>query len=144
MPTPGAALDLLARARASLIASGRCDDAAQRYVDAHLGALRAAAALVAARSVPRSPSRPRSVWQLLAELAPELGEWAAFFAASARRRAAVERGAALHGSREADDLVRAAETFLGLVEDLLGVARSAPLPGYTVPAAVGASGSRRG
>ena len=43
MATPGAALDLLARARVSLVESSRCSDAAQRYVDAHLGALRAAA-----------------------------------------------------------------------------------------------------
>ena len=40
----------------------------------------------------RPPSRPRSVWVLLPQVAPELAEWAAFFAAGAGKRAAAEAG----------------------------------------------------
>jgi hypothetical protein len=50
-------------------------------------------------------------------LAPELAEWSAFFAAISATRAAVEAGASrLVTARQADDLVRQAGTFLGLVE----------------------------
>ncbi|MDT7544455.1 MAG: hypothetical protein QOE99_565, partial [Actinomycetota bacterium] len=55
-------------------------------------------------------------------VAPELGEWAAFFAAGARKRAAAEAGLpAAVTPREADDLVRDAETFLAVVETTLGL-----------------------
>jgi len=57
---------------------------------------------------------------LLAEVAPELGEWAAFFAATEGKREAVRAGAAaIVSAREADDLVRDAQTFLDLVERAL-------------------------
>ena len=87
---PGESVDLLDRSAASLRCASQCGDAAQRYVEAHLGALRAAAAVVAARSVPSRRSRPRSVWQVLTEVAPELTEWAAFFAAHAEPGTAPE------------------------------------------------------
>ena len=55
-------------------------------------------------------------------MAPELGEWAAFFAAGARKRAAAEAGLpSAVTEREADDLVRDAESFLSVVESALGV-----------------------
>jgi hypothetical protein len=58
---------------------------------------------------------------VLAEVAPEFGEWAAFFAATQGKREAVRAGAtAIITAREADDLVRDAQTFLGLVERALG------------------------
>jgi len=52
---------------------------------------------------------------VLPRVAPELDEWAAFFAATASRRAAVEagRGDAI-GSRDADDLLRDAERLAAL------------------------------
>jgi len=60
---------------------------------------------------------------------PALAEWAAFFAAGAAKRAAAEAGLprAVSG-READDLLRDAETFLSLAEEALGVAAQPPLP----------------
>jgi hypothetical protein len=98
---------------------------AERYAAAHLSALRAAAAVIGARARPEPPParrvRPLSAWVLLATVAPELGEWAAFFAAGARKRANAE--ARLPGAvtaREADDLLRDAETFLAVVETKLG------------------------
>lgn len=131
-PIAATALDLLDRARGSLLAAYHTGDVADRYVEAHLGALRAAAALLAARSTPSGRSRPRSVWEMLPPIAPELTEWAAFFTASARRRAAVERGAMV-STREADDLLRQAEVFLEIVLDVLGIPRTEPLPDYIAP-----------
>src|SRR6476661_712779 len=157
-PLASTSLDLLDRSRGSLLQACRTGDAGERYVEAHLGALRAAAALLAARSIPNgasgagssgagsvragrairastSRSRPRSVWELLPRVAPELTEWSAFFAASARRRAAVERGSRITG-RESDDLLRQAENFLEIIQDLLGLPRDAalaPISRYVAP-----------
>ena len=60
---------------------------------------------------------------------PALSEWAAFFAAGAAKRAAAEAGLPRAVSlREADDLLRDAETFLSLVENALGVPGQPLLP----------------
>jgi len=134
-PVTVTALDLLERSRASLLTACRTGDAGERYVQAHLGALRAAAALLAARSAPTSRSRPRSVWEVLPAMAPELAEWAIFFAGSAQQRAAIERGAPVLSSREADDLLRQAEVFLEVVRDVLGVPQPQPLPDRVAPLA---------
>ena len=75
------------------------------------------------------------MWELLPRVAPELTEWSAFFAASARRRAAVERGSRITG-RESDDLLRQAENFLEIIQDLLGLPRDAalaPISRYVAP-----------
>ena len=53
-----------------------------------------------------------SVWVILPQVAPELGEWATFFAAGARKRAAAEAGLDCVSHREADDLVREADSFV--------------------------------
>ena len=60
---------------------------------------------------------------------PALAEWAAFFAAGAAQAGGGRGGLprAVSG-READDLLRDAETFLSLVEEALGVAVQAVLP----------------
>ena len=119
--TPAA---LLGAARHELSEAALTSVPAERYAAAHLAALRAAAAVVASRARPAVPgvrtSRPVSVWVLLASVAGELGEWAAFFASGARKRAAAE--ARIPGSvtpREADDLLRDAETFLAVIETKL-------------------------
>ena len=60
---------------------------------------------------------------------PALSEWAAFFAAGAGKRAAAEAGLPRAVSlREADDLLRDAETFLSLVESALQVPGQSVLP----------------
>src|SRR6476660_10260677 len=105
-PMATTALDLLDRSRASLLDACRAGTVDERYVEAHLAALRAAAALLAARSRPTRRSRPRSVWEVLPEVAPELTEWAVFFASTAQQRAVLERGARVPTTREADDLLR--------------------------------------
>ena len=131
-PLASTALDLLDRSRASLLSACRADTVAERYVEAHLAALRAAAALLAARSKPSRGAQLRSVWEVLPQVAPELTEWAVFFAASAKRRAAFERGSAGPGVREADDLLRQSETFFELVQGGLGLPMSRPLPKFLV------------
>jgi hypothetical protein len=133
-PLASTALDLLDRSRASLLSACRADTIAERYVEAHLAALRAATALLAARSRPSRSAQLRSVWEVLPQVAPELTEWAMFFATSAKRRAAFEQGSAGPGVREADDLLRQAETFFELVQRGLGLPMSGPLPEFIVVA----------
>jgi hypothetical protein len=100
------------------------NDSLERYASAHLAALRAAAALLADRARPAGakPRRPTSAWTLLVGVAPELEPWADYFAAGANKRAAAEAG--VRGAvttREADDLLRDAATFIGLIETTLGM-----------------------
>ena len=123
-PPSGTVMELLDRAGASLLHASQAGEVGERYVLAHLAGLRTAAAVLAARTSPSTPSRPRSVWEVLPALAPELTEWAIFFAASARQRAAIERGDRTVPGREADDLLRQSEVFLEIVQDLLGVPRT--------------------
>ena len=137
--SPGLRLDLpaathsyLARSASSLQEAMTTTEVPLRYALAHVAALRATAALLAARATPAHParkSRQKNAWVLLAEIAPELSEWAAFFAAGAAKRAAAEAGSRRAVTeREADDLVRDADRFLGLVEESLGMTRHVPVP----------------
>lgn len=129
---PGTALNLLRTARQGLAEAESEGDPATRYISAHLAALRAAAAIVAARGEPGTGTRrrrPRSVWELLPQVAPALAEWAAFFAASAAKRAAAEAGLPRAASaREADDLLRDASTFVAVAERALGLGSEPMLP----------------
>jgi hypothetical protein len=129
---PSAALSLLRTARHGLAEAEVEGDPGTRYICAHLAALRAAAAIVAARGEPGSGARrrrPRSVWELLPQVEPALSEWAAFFAAGAAKRAAAEAGLPRAASpQEADDLLRDASTFLTVAERALGVEGEPMLP----------------
>lgn len=132
LASPPSAVDLLGSARGCLCSAGGASVPAERYATAHLAALRGASAVLATRTRPESPRgsrRIRTAWSLLAQVAPELGEWAAFFAAGAGKRAAAEAGLA-HAvtAREADDLFRDAETFLALVEGVLAQGKRAGRP----------------
>jgi hypothetical protein len=129
-PLPPAAAQLLTQASRALAEAEGSTDPRRRYATAHLSALRAAAAVLAARTRPEGGRRrPRSAWVLLEQVAPELGEWAGFFAAGASKRAAAEAGlSSAVTEREADDLVRDAGAFLAVVAGCLGQepARSRP------------------
>jgi hypothetical protein len=129
---PGAALSLLRTARQGLAEAEAETDAGTRYIGAHLAALRAAAAIVSARGEPGTGGRrrrPRSVWELLPQVEPALAEWAAFFAASAAKRAAAEAGLPRAATaREADDLLCDASTFLMVAERALGLEAEPMLP----------------
>jgi hypothetical protein len=127
-PTAPVTRSLLELARIQLAEARGAGDAAERYAGAHLAALRGAAAVLAARAQPRSTRRPTSAWVLLSRVAPELGEWATFFAAGAGKRSAAEAGLRSAVSlREADDLIRAVDGFLAIVEAMLGVAVAEPM-----------------
>ncbi|MFE2130940.1 SAV_6107 family HEPN domain-containing protein [Streptomyces amritsarensis] len=136
---PPAALDLLAKARSGLAEAALLTRPNERYATAHLGALRTAAAVLAARARPepanpRRRPRIRSAWDVLPELAPELAEWSALFASGAARRARAEAGVADAASaRDADDLLRAASMFLRLVERMLAVRVPDPIPPHGPP-----------
>ena len=120
-PTPRSAVGLLRQAADGIAEAHREPDPITRYPLAYLAALRAAAAVLAVRATPQ-PRRgsTRNAWQLLAVVAPELGEWAAFFASCSATRAAAEAGITrLVGQRDADDLLRQSEQFVQLVGSLI-------------------------
>lgn len=137
---PATTHSYLARAAESLAEAMGSRDVPTRYACAHVAALRAAAALLAARARPQPVKgrRQKNAWVLLAEVAPEMSEWATFFSAGAAKRAAAEAGSRRAVTeREADDLVRDADRFLAVVEQSLGLVphhtrqthHAPPLPG---------------
>ncbi|RRO14871.1 hypothetical protein EIL87_19305 [Saccharopolyspora rhizosphaerae] len=122
--TPAGALSLLLHARTCLHEAEIAGRPGERFVAAHLAALRAASAVVVARAVHRVDKRPASVWQLLTAAAPELREWAAYFAAHSNRRAAAEAGVPSTSDVHADELLENSREFLGIVgRNLLGATR---------------------
>lgn len=136
-----AAADLLARAREGLGCARAATTPGDRYVASHLSALRSAAAVLAVRGRPRRGA-VLGVWQVLPRVAPELAEWALLFAAGAPRRAAVEAGrTGVVSARDADDLLRDAEAFAGVVAAVLGLPRPVPT-GPVGLVAAGSSGPR--
>jgi len=128
MMLPATTHSYLARAAESLHEAITARDVPTRYACAHVAALRATAALLAARAKPAARrGRQQNAWVLLARVAPELGEWASFFAAGASKRAAAEAGSLRAVTeREADDLIRDADRFLAVVEQSLGLMPHAP------------------
>jgi hypothetical protein len=115
-PPSRSVVALLGAARDGLREAQAADTPAERFRLAHLSALRSAAAVLAARARTKRSGRPTDAWTLLASVAPEYGEWAAFFAANSATRSAVEAGARSRVSqRDADDMVRQADLFLALV-----------------------------
>nr|WP_084956755.1 SAV_6107 family HEPN domain-containing protein [Thermoactinospora rubra] len=118
-------------ARSCLAEAATARTPASRYVAAHLAALRAAAAILAARPQPVQGRRRRlrSAWELLPEAEPQLAEWAAYFAVSAAKRAAAEAGMVRNvTAADAEELVAEAETFVARVEEILGVPAQPLLP----------------
>ena len=126
---PATTHSYLERAAESLREAITTTDVPARYAHAHVAALRAAAAVLAAKAHP-DPRRRRqkNAWVLLIQVAPEMAEWATFFAAGASKRAAAEAGSRRAvTAREADDLVRDADRFLAVVEQSLGLAPHVPV-----------------
>ncbi|MCB5910637.1 SAV_6107 family HEPN domain-containing protein [Streptomyces pinistramenti] len=128
---PPAALNLLTQAQQGLAEAETLETPNECFAAAHLAALRTAAAVLAVRGRPeatlRRRRRIRSAWEVLPEVAPELAEWSALFAAGAGRRAKAEAGITGAASRrDADDLLRDAGMFLRLVERMLLIQPSLP------------------
>ncbi len=117
--------DLLGMAHTGLSDASTMGPDGLRYATAHLAALRAAAAVLAARATPKPGVRraaPTSVWVLLPQVAPELADWATTFADTAGKRAAAEAGIPrVVTATEADDMVRTAGMFVDTVETILGL-----------------------
>lgn len=116
-----ASRDLLRTAVIALDDAYQAQSTTQRYVAAHVAALRAGAALLAVKAKPTRSHRIRSVWQMVPRIAPELGEWCAYFDAIGKRRVFVEIGSEQVTQRQADDLVRDAEAFADQIARILNV-----------------------
>lgn len=115
--------ELLALARQALIDNACHPQPAARYAAAHLAALRAAAAVLAARARPAPTGRRRRIttmWVILAEVAPELWDWAEYWAGNADR-ARADIGAYTVTAADADRLTGQATQFVQVVESLLGL-----------------------
>ena len=113
----------LRRARSSLAEREPARRPSDRYLAAHIAALRVVAIVLTHRAPPgtgRVHGRPRNAWQMLAEVAPELAERAAFVTTEGRRDAIRAGATSIVSAREADDLVRDARAFLRLVERAIG------------------------
>ncbi|WP_165436495.1 SAV_6107 family HEPN domain-containing protein [Amycolatopsis suaedae] len=92
---PSSAVSLLTQARREHGEATRQTDPVERYTGSYYSALRAAAAVLAARGRPhRGRARPASVWVLLDSTVPELGEWAAYFDSHSATHAAAQAGLA--------------------------------------------------
>ncbi|NUU17433.1 colicin transporter [Cellulomonas humilata] len=119
-PVPARALELLRRADAELLAAQFSSEPWEQLSHAHLAALRAGAAVVAARGTPSGRRAPRTVWSMLGVVAPELGSWSTYFAEAASLRSAVDAGRfELVGPERAEEAVCAAEDFVDAVRDLV-------------------------
>jgi hypothetical protein len=116
-----ASRDLLRTAVIGLDDAYQAQTPEQRFIAAHLSALRAGAALLAVKAKPSRSSRIRSVWQMVPGIAPELGEWCAYFDAIGKRRVFIEIGREQVTQRQADDLMRDAEAFLDQISRILNV-----------------------
>lgn len=120
-PVPPSVLDRLRRSDEELVAAQLAQDPHDRFRHAHLAALRAASAVLPERPA-RRRARPRPVWDQLAETAPELAGWAAFFADGAAIRAAVEAGRTdVVTPERADATLVAAEDFQDVVRERWGL-----------------------
>jgi hypothetical protein len=116
---------LLSTARSDLDDAAEQQRPGQRYAEAHLAALRVAAAVLAVRAADvaarRRPSKPSSTWEMLAGAAPELEEWASHFSRTARKRVLAQAGIPdIVTGEEADALIADARRFLDVVVRLLG------------------------
>jgi len=115
---------LLERSDAELVAATFSGEPTERFLHAHLAALRAGAALVEAHAAAAGPrrgrrGRPLSVWELVAAIEPALEGSAAVFAGAASLRAAVETGRRDASDERADLALSAAEQFQDEVRDIL-------------------------
>lgn len=117
-PAVPATAPLLNQARRGIQAAREESDLVERFTGAYLSALRAAAAVLAARGRPhRGRAKPESTWSLLESATPELAGWASYFAAFSTRHAALQSGASRGADEEAaNDLVQRAGEFLAIAD----------------------------
>lgn len=112
--------ELLQRADAELVAAQFSSEAWERFYHSHLAALRGGAALLAVRGRPGGRRPPRTVWDMLRVVAPELEHWSDCFAGGAGLRSAIEAGRFDAVSEErAEQALCAAEDFIDELRALL-------------------------
>lgn len=116
-----AAVELVARCDAELVAAQLATDPADRFLHAHLAALRLAGALLLAAGARPPRGRPRSAWDRLTAAVPACASWAAFFTSGARIRAALDAGEDSVDDAFATTWVEAAEDFRDAVCLRLGI-----------------------
>lgn len=106
----------------ALLDEAAAESGGDRFVRAHLAALRAAGAVLADRGRPRrrGTARPLSAWVQLPQAAPEMASWALLFAGAAPLRAAVENGRAVVEPAAADRHLDHAAAFVAQVSSSLG------------------------
>ena len=122
--------DGLQSARTELDGAELASHPNQRYAAAYRATLKVAAEVIGICRPQLDSTRPRNVWDLVSQLAPELAEWARHFALVTRRLPLVDTGRVRVSVREADDLLRDAEAFLARAELVVGMpARLDPVPG---------------
>ncbi|PVU81626.1 colicin transporter [Cellulomonas sp. WB94] len=121
--------ELLQRADAELVAAQFSSEAWERFSHAHLAALRGGAALLAVRGRPGGRRPPRTVWDMLRVVAPELADWIDYFAGGASLRSAIEAGRfdAVSEAR-AEQALCAAEDFIDELRALLTADASPTAP----------------
>lgn len=118
--------ELLGRADAELLAAQFSGEPWEMFSHAHLAALRAGAALVAARGRPSGRGAPRTVWGMLDAVAPELHVLSALFAQAATLRSAVDAGRfELVTRARAERALCAAEDLVDAVREALDGPRAA-------------------
>lgn len=114
--------ELLTQAWRAIAESQAAEEPELRFERAAVGAVRAASAVLAGFPNQVRGARAQSVWTLLVRCAPEMREWADFFAAATRSCVLLRsRGVASGGitQRLADDLLRDADRFTHEVRSLL-------------------------
>lgn len=129
-PTSPVAVALLTQAQQGFAQAGRETGASPRFIAYYSCALRAAAAVLAARGRPhRGRARPASAWVLLETTAPELTEWAAYFAANSAAHAAAQAGNTRQVTAEsADELMHRTTEFLELAHRAVHGTPEVPTP----------------
>ncbi|UQS26372.1 hypothetical protein L1857_27930 [Amycolatopsis thermalba] len=148
-PAAPAATALLADARRGIAEARHAAQPAPKFIAAYLAALRAGAAVLAARGRPhRGRARPASVWVLLETAAPELTDWTAYFAAHSAARAAAQAGNTRRVTAErAEELLRQAASFVELARNLVHGREPVTRPGRArqcdAPPALGKAPRRR-
>jgi hypothetical protein len=111
------------RSDAELVAASLAPGAAERFLHAHLAAVRAGAALLQVTGRPSRRRTVRTVWDMVAVVAPDLARWADFFAGNAPARSAIEAGRThVVDDLRAERVVCAAEDFHAAVRSWIGLA----------------------
>ncbi len=111
--------EAVGRARAALAAGQAAEGVVDRFESALRAAFWAGRAVLASRGV-LAGSTPGDVWRQVVVVLPQLAEWAGCFDhAGAKLLGAAQRRYQLR-EREADDLLRDAQTFVDLCQRMNG------------------------